>query len=203
MTALLNPGSSGDRPHRATRVWVVGTTRNEADIIATMVRHHLSQGVDGLLLLDNGSTDGTQDVLADLARVAGRVAVAPGPLPPAVAVDRTGPRSVCQRRGLGPRRRCRRVLVRNVRNPSRGARAERGWCPSRPGSQFRAAPRADSHHPRRAADDDETHAAADRTILSIERLVSANAIAFVEHLYAPKFVARACSTWRSAGAITT
>src|SRR5262245_2286261 len=52
----------------ALEIWVIGTTRNEADIIRTNVLHHLNQGIDRFLILDNGSVDGTSDVLADLAR---------------------------------------------------------------------------------------------------------------------------------------
>ena len=57
--------------HRTTRparmiIWAVGTTRNEADIIRANVLHHQSQGVSHFLWLDNGSTDGTTDVLDEL-----------------------------------------------------------------------------------------------------------------------------------------
>jgi hypothetical protein len=50
------------------QIWAIGTTRNEADIIRTNALHHLSQGIDRFLILDNGSLDGTCDVLSDLAR---------------------------------------------------------------------------------------------------------------------------------------
>ena len=49
-------------------IWVVGTTRNEVDLVRVNVEYHRAQGVDRFLLLDNGSTDGTTDVLQDLAR---------------------------------------------------------------------------------------------------------------------------------------
>jgi hypothetical protein len=42
--------------------------RNEADIIADTVRHLFRQGVDVVLIADNGSTDATPDVLHDLAQ---------------------------------------------------------------------------------------------------------------------------------------
>jgi glycosyltransferase involved in cell wall biosynthesis len=48
-------------------IWAIATTRNEADIIAANVRHHLSQGIDHFLIVDNGSTDGTIGVLSRLA----------------------------------------------------------------------------------------------------------------------------------------
>lgn len=37
--------------------------RDEANIIADTLRHHLDQGIDRILVADNGSTDGTLDIL--------------------------------------------------------------------------------------------------------------------------------------------
>jgi hypothetical protein len=51
-------------------VWVIGTTRNEVDLVRVNVRYHLAQGVDRFLLLDNDSTDGTTDLLRDLTKEA-------------------------------------------------------------------------------------------------------------------------------------
>lgn len=48
-------------------VWAVAMVRNEADIIADTVAHLFRQGVDGVLVADNGSTDATLEVLHDLA----------------------------------------------------------------------------------------------------------------------------------------
>lgn len=45
----------------------ISTVRNEADIIRLTILHHLSIGFDGLLVVDNGSTDGTDKEL-DLFR---------------------------------------------------------------------------------------------------------------------------------------
>ena len=42
--------------------------RNEADIIRTNVLYHLSLGLDRLLVVDNGSTDGTDRVLRELGK---------------------------------------------------------------------------------------------------------------------------------------
>jgi glycosyltransferase involved in cell wall biosynthesis len=50
------------------RVWAIAIVRNEADVIRINVLHHLAQGIDRFLILDDGSTDGTRDVLAELSR---------------------------------------------------------------------------------------------------------------------------------------
>lgn len=49
-------------------VWGVTMVRNEADIVALTIRHHLEQGLAGIIVVDNLSEDGTPDILAELAR---------------------------------------------------------------------------------------------------------------------------------------
>jgi hypothetical protein len=41
--------------------------RDEADIVGAMIDHHLAQGVDTLIVTDNGSVDGTTAILEDYA----------------------------------------------------------------------------------------------------------------------------------------
>ncbi len=42
--------------------------RDEIDIVESMLRHHAEQGVDAFIITDNGSVDGTWDVLREFAR---------------------------------------------------------------------------------------------------------------------------------------
>lgn len=52
----------------------LSVVKNEADIIETMVRHNL-QYLDHMVMIDNGSIDGTIDILNALAAETGRVEV--------------------------------------------------------------------------------------------------------------------------------
>lgn len=49
-------------------VWAVGMARDEADIIGHTIEHLLAQGVDRVLLADNGSVDGTGEIARDVDR---------------------------------------------------------------------------------------------------------------------------------------
>lgn len=52
---------------RGVKVYGISVVRDEADIIGVSVAHHLSQGLDRIIVLDNGSTDGTDEILWQLA----------------------------------------------------------------------------------------------------------------------------------------
>ncbi|MEM7599700.1 MAG: glycosyltransferase family 2 protein, partial [Pseudomonadota bacterium] len=47
---------------------MVMCVRDEHDVIADNLRHHLDHGVAHMIVVDNGSVDGTRDILADFAQ---------------------------------------------------------------------------------------------------------------------------------------
>ncbi|MHB1130995.1 MAG: glycosyltransferase [Chloroflexota bacterium] len=65
-------------------VFGVMVVRDEVDIIEVNIRYHLSLGVQRLLIIDNGSTDGTRSILEHLSESDSRVSWRPddGPLHP-------------------------------------------------------------------------------------------------------------------------
>ena len=50
------------------KIFGVMMVRNEADVLRINVLHHLDQGVDYFLIVDNGSWDGTDGVLQEMSR---------------------------------------------------------------------------------------------------------------------------------------
>ena len=89
------------------QLWAVMIVRNEVDILALNVLHHLSMGVDRFLIVDNGSTDGTGAVLGLLSRDWPiRWTIDPGPCSTVPASHRAGARGVPQwcRLGIADRR---------------------------------------------------------------------------------------------------
>ena len=55
-------------PNPKGAIWGVCVAKNEERRIGGSVRRLFADGVDAVVVADNGSTDGTRDVLADLAR---------------------------------------------------------------------------------------------------------------------------------------
>jgi hypothetical protein len=49
-------------------VWAVGLVRDEDDIVETVVLNLLAQGIERVVIADNGSVDGTADILERLSR---------------------------------------------------------------------------------------------------------------------------------------
>ncbi len=69
------PGLRQARPRRLVMIMAV---RDEADILADNLRYHFAHGVDFALVADNGSSDGTREVLERFRRE-GRLGWAPEP----------------------------------------------------------------------------------------------------------------------------
>jgi Glycosyl transferase family 2 len=69
-TARRSISVQGLPRHRFVRgsIWGITLARNEADVIATTIRHHLDQGFDGVIAVDNSSEDGTPDILRQTAQ---------------------------------------------------------------------------------------------------------------------------------------
>ncbi|HIQ40093.1 MAG TPA: glycosyltransferase family 2 protein [Sulfurivirga caldicuralii] len=65
---LLNYYWRQIRPPSNPRLVMTLLCRNEADIIAANIRLHAMLGVDAFVVMDNGSTDGTREILAELEK---------------------------------------------------------------------------------------------------------------------------------------
>lgn len=63
---LVRRGLELPETSRASGVWAVAMVRNERDVIDETVRHLLAQDVVKVLVVDNGSTDDTLEVLASV-----------------------------------------------------------------------------------------------------------------------------------------
>lgn len=53
---------------RGPFIWGITMVKNEADIVEQTIRHLLDQGVDHILAADNGSSDGTYELLLELSK---------------------------------------------------------------------------------------------------------------------------------------
>lgn len=56
-------------------IWAIALVKNEVDIMESSVRHCFEQGIDAMLVADNGSTDGTYELLIQLAQTLPMVVV--------------------------------------------------------------------------------------------------------------------------------
>ncbi len=104
----------------ARMIFGVMMVRNEADILRINLLYHLASGIDQVLVVDNGSTDGTAAILEGFAEHEARPRVfASRRLPPGGDHHRVRPGGVSARRAMGRADRCRRVLVHPCRTPAR------------------------------------------------------------------------------------
>lgn len=48
-------------------IFAVSMVKDEADVVGGMIRHLFDEGIEGMVVADNGSTDGTREILDKLA----------------------------------------------------------------------------------------------------------------------------------------
>jgi glycosyltransferase involved in cell wall biosynthesis len=75
---------------RLVLVYGISMIRNEADIVRLNLQYHLSLGVDRIIVIDNGSTDGTDEALQQISSRDARVSwyYDDGPFLPSAVITR-------------------------------------------------------------------------------------------------------------------
>lgn len=72
LTQAVKDGMRGRKPPKVSRrrksVWAVTVVKDEVDIVELTVRNLIEQGVDHVIIADNGSTDGTYELLHKLSQ---------------------------------------------------------------------------------------------------------------------------------------
>lgn len=75
-------------PRGTDGVWGVSVVQDEVDVIEPVLRNLLAQGLTHLLVADNGSTDGTRELLDEMAAADPRILVAVDPKPVHLQAER-------------------------------------------------------------------------------------------------------------------
>ena len=65
--AMPRPSNLPTAQRHVGSVWGITLVKDEVDIIEITLRHQLDQGLDGIIVADNCSTDGTAELLRELA----------------------------------------------------------------------------------------------------------------------------------------
>ena len=65
--AMPRPSNLPTAQRHVGSVWGITLVKDEVDIIQITLRHQLDQGLDGIIVADNCSTDGTAELLRELA----------------------------------------------------------------------------------------------------------------------------------------
>ncbi len=68
VTQNLARHAGSSPPGNCVKIVLTLLVRDEADIIGSNLAYHLSQGVDFVIATDNGSRDGTDEILREYAR---------------------------------------------------------------------------------------------------------------------------------------